>query len=188
MKNAIIVHGMPSKEEYFNPEGSQHNKHWLPWLKKQLSQHGITAETPDFPEPYDPDYEKWKSVFERYPINENTMLVGHSCGGGFLVRWLSENKIKVDKVALVAPWTDPDHDRAPKMFNDLQIDSGLRDRVSDIQLFISLDDHKEEQDVAEQLKQGIAGLKVQEFTDKGHFTLEEMGTEEFPELRNFLLQ
>jgi hypothetical protein len=33
MKNAIILHGGPDKQEYYDPETpSQSNMHWLPWL------------------------------------------------------------------------------------------------------------------------------------------------------------
>ena len=112
MKTAIILHGMPSKEEYFNAESpAQSNKHWLPWVQRQLILNGILAQTVELPEPYEPNYEKWRSVFEQFHIDEETNLIGHSCGGGFLVRWLSENKIKVGKVALVAPWLDPERER-----------------------------------------------------------------------------
>ncbi len=59
MKTAIIVHGMPPKEEYFNSAyPSQSNKHWIPWIQKQLILNGILAQTPEMPEPYDPDYTK----------------------------------------------------------------------------------------------------------------------------------
>jgi hypothetical protein len=37
MKTAIIIHGMPSTEEYYDvnrPASS--NCHWLPWIQKQL--------------------------------------------------------------------------------------------------------------------------------------------------------
>ena len=37
------------------------------------------------------------------------------------------------------------------------------------------------------LKSKIQGLKVVEFTDKGHFAFGDMKTKEFPELRDFLL-
>lgn len=86
MKTAIIIHGMPPKEEYFNAEyPSSSNKHWIPWIQKQLILNGILAQTPEMPEPYDPDYTKWYSVFEQFTIDGDTQLIGHSCGGGFLL-------------------------------------------------------------------------------------------------------
>jgi len=189
MKTAIIIHGMPSKEEYFNPKNrSASANHWLPWLQRQLVLNGTFAQTPEMPEPYEPDYKKWKEVFEQFKIDENTDLIGHSCGGGFLVRWLSENNVRVGMVALVAPWIDPNHTFAPKMFNGWEMDGTIAERVKEICLFISSDDDKEELGTAEQLKKTIKGLKLKEFTDRGHFTMNDMKTEEFPELRDYLFQ
>jgi len=47
------------------------------------------------PEPYSPDYAKWCSVFKQFVIDSDTQLIGHSCGAGFLLRYLSENDVKV---------------------------------------------------------------------------------------------
>lgn len=36
MKNAIILHGGPDKEEYYDPKArSMSNSHWIPWLQAQ---------------------------------------------------------------------------------------------------------------------------------------------------------
>ena len=56
MKTAIILHGMPSKEEYFDPEGwpAKYDAHWLQWIQRQLIVNGILAQIPELPEPYGP--------------------------------------------------------------------------------------------------------------------------------------
>jgi predicted alpha/beta hydrolase family esterase len=193
MKTAIIIHGMPSKEDYFNPKGdSQSNCHWLPWIQKQLTDRSILAQTPEMPEPYEPNYQKWKSVFEQFRINEETILIGHSCGGGFLVRWLSENNVKVGKVFLVAPWIgfDP-NDAWTKLTGDFfifDIDSELVKKTNGVTIFVSSDDDKEILTVADVLKKNIKGCLVQEFSDKGHFTYGDMRTREFPELLQEIVQ
>src|SRR3989344_7820689 len=108
MKTAIIIHGMPDREEYYDvgrPASS--NCHWFPWIQKQLLLKDIVAQTPEMPVPYNPEYNAWKKVFEGFYPDEETILIGHSCGAGFIVRYLSENNIKVGKVVLVAPWIDP---------------------------------------------------------------------------------
>jgi predicted alpha/beta hydrolase family esterase len=56
------------------------------------------------PSPWYPDYEKFKKEFEKYSVNENTILIGHSCGSSFLVRWLGETKRKIFKLILFTPW------------------------------------------------------------------------------------
>jgi len=188
MKTAIILHGMPSREEYVNPTSpSPSHNHWLPWLQKQLLVNGVLAQTPEMPTPYEPQYPEWASTFEQFHIDKETILVGHSLGGGFLVRWLSENKKKAGRVVLVAPWLDPDKELRTGFF-DFSIDSELATRTKDITVFISDDDDQEELASLEILKNNISGLQVRTFTNKGHFILEHMGTTEFPELQDHLLQ
>jgi len=189
MKTAIILHGKPSKEEYLDPKSpSPSNAHWLPWLQRQLLLNGILAQTPELPEPYEPDYKKWSAVFQEFQIDAATMLVGHSCGAGFLMRWLNERGVQVGKVALVAPWLDPNHNRARAMFNGLHIDAGLAARTRGVRLFISSDDREEVLTTAALLESTIKGIQLRRFSDRGHFTSGDLKTEEFPELRDFLIQ
>lgn len=188
MKTAIIIHGMPSKKEYFNSASpSQSNKHWIPWIQKHLILNGILAQTPEMPEPYAPHYEKWKEIFEQFKVNEDTVLVGHSCGAGFLVRWLSENKVKVGKVVLVAPWTNTEEDYSmgiQQTFFKFNIDKDLVSRTAGFKIMYSLDDEKYILDTVDLLKANIKNAEFQEFKDKGHFVFGSMHTEEFPELLN----
>jgi len=101
--NCIIIHGCFSNvEEAMNPETRTYDKYWIPRTKKILAK-DIETETPFMPSPREPDYEKFKRTFEKYYINENTILIGHSCGCAFLVRWLGETKMKIFKLILVAP-------------------------------------------------------------------------------------
>lgn len=190
MKTAIILHGRPSKKEYFAPRGaSQSNKHWIPWIQNQLILNGILAQTPELPEPYKPVYKKWRSIFEQFKIDKNTGLIGHSCGAGFLVRWLSQNKIRVGNVVLVAPWLDPDHTLKTGFFN-FKIDPNLVKRTRGLTIFVSKDDYRDVRKSVKQLKTLLKGPKIEikEFTNKGHFTLNDMKTEKFPELLNALLK
>jgi uncharacterized protein len=103
MKTAVIVHGMPSKEEYLGIATLASHNHWFPWLQRELILNEIFTQAPEMPHPYQPLYKEWCLIFEQFKVDEDTVLIGHSLGGGFLVRWLSENKVKVGKVVLVAP-------------------------------------------------------------------------------------
>ena len=186
MKTAIIFHGKPSKEEYFNPNrDSQSNSHWLPWIQEQLLLRGVLAQTPELPVPYEPVYEDWKRVFERFDVNEDTLLIGHSCGGGLLVRWLSENKIKVGKVVLVAPWLDPDHRLHTDFFN-FELDTEVPQRVEQLTIFVSNDDDADIQTSVGVLLAKWPSARAIRLDGKGHFTFGDMGTREFPELKEIL--
>lgn len=186
MRKAIILHGMPSKEQYLKVKGNaQSNSHWLPWLQQQLLLNGILAQTPEMPEPYAPVYEAWRKTFEQFDIDEKTDLVGHSCGAGFLVRWLSENKVKVGKVALVAPWLDPNKQLQSKFF-EFELDKDFAARTSGVHQFVSTDDEKEMLTSVDMLR-NLSDIKTHTFADQGHFTYGDMKTEEFPELLETLL-
>src|SRR3989344_2987707 len=110
-RNCVIIHGCPSNAERAkNPETRTYDKHWIPWLKKELDAAGMKTDTPLMPTPWEPEYEKFKKEFDRCEVNEDTILVGHSCGAAFFVRWLGETKRKVLKLILVAPWKIPEEE------------------------------------------------------------------------------
>lgn len=191
MKNAIIVHGTCDKEEYYSPEyPSASNFHWLPWLVKQLLIKDIHAVTPEMPNGYMPDYAVWRQEFERFDITPETILVGHSCGGGFLVRWLSENKeVYVGKMVLVAPWLDPNKTKGEDNdFFNFTMDSDLVSRTQGITIFNSDNDMEAIHTSVKQIMDTISNIKLVEFQEKGHFCLGDMGGEEFTELLNETLE
>ncbi len=142
MQNAIIVHGSPGKKEYYSPDfPSASNAHWIPWLQNQLLIRNIHAVTPEMPLAFKPYYEIWKREAERFDIGPQTMLVGHSCGGGFWVRYLSEHpQLQVGKVVLVAPWLDPNNIRQTTFF-DFQYDPCVAARTQGLTIFSSTTDH-----------------------------------------------
>lgn len=182
MQTAVIIHGLPSKESYYNPEiEAQSNSHWLPWIQRQLLLKDILAQAPEMPTPYAPTYEGWKSIFEMFPLNEDTILIGHSCGGGFVLRYLSENDIKVGKVVLVAPWIDTDQTLISKMF-DFTIDPNVADKTKELVIFNSKDDKENIQKSFNLIKERVKGARIVEFENMGHFIFKHMGTEAFPEL------
>lgn len=183
MKNAIILHGRPDKEEYYSDEyPSASNSHWIPWLQKQLLMRDIATATPEILFSFEPQYELWKTEFERYNLTAETILIGHSCGGGFLVRWLSEHPdVSVGKVVLVAPWIDPTHELENDFFK-FRIDPGLVTRTRGVTIFSSDNDEEPIQKSVELLSKTMSDIKVVPFHNYGHFTLGDMGTEVFPEL------
>ena len=185
----IIIHGCPSNiEKAMDPERRTYDKHWIPWMKERLITKGIETETPLMPTPWQPDYEKFKSEFEKYDVNENTVLIGHSCGCAFLVRWLGETKKKIFKLILVAPWKIPNkEDATRKKFYIYEIDDTIKQRVKEIIMFTADD---EEDDGKESLKifhKSIGG-EIVELKGHGHYTIGDMGTEEFPELLEVVLR
>jgi predicted alpha/beta hydrolase family esterase len=184
MKNAIILHGKCGKQEYYsNNYPSLSNSHWLPWLQKQLLMKDIHAVTPEVPNAFDPDWQTWVKEVERYEIGPDTLLVGHSCGGGFWVKYLSLNKdLKVGKVVLVAPWMDPDGDETNGFFNDFQIDPQIASRTARLTIYHSDNDMGNVHKTVATLRESLKDYEYKEFQNYGHFTYGAMKGQEFPEL------
>lgn len=181
--NCVILHGCPSNEERaMNPKTRTYDKHWIPWTKRKLMSKGIDVQTPLMPEPWKPDYNKFKKEFEKYEVNENSILIGHSCGCAFLVKWLGETKNKINKLILVAPWKMPDKDdESSKEFYTYDINKSIKERVKKITIFTS-DDEEEDGKKSVEIYHKALGGRIIELKAHGHYTLGDMGTEDFPEL------
>ena len=134
------------------------------------------------PNPWEPNYQAFKKEFEKYPVSENDILIGHSCGTTFLLRWLGDTKQKIAKLILVAPWAIADkNDEARKAFYEHPIDESIKSRVGEIIYFTS-DNEREDGQKSLKIIHNILGGKIIELKKHGHYTLRDMGTEEFPEL------
>jgi predicted alpha/beta hydrolase family esterase len=184
MKNTIILHGKCDREEYYSDKyPSLSNSHWLPWLQAQLIKKDIKTDTPEMPRGYDPKWETWVKEVERFEIGQETILVGHSCGAGFWVKYLSLNKdLKVGRVILVAPWLDPDGDETKGFFDDFKMDPDLVKRTGGTVIFNSDNDMGNVQKSVADIRENIKDIKYKEFHKYGHFTYGSMQTTEFPEL------
>lgn len=185
MKNALLIHGWNTKKEFTNPtKPTASNDHWFPWLTKQLIVKGIHTVALEMPNGYYPEYDAWKHELERFDITPETILVGHSCGGGFLVRWLSETDKKVGKVILVAPWLGYGTDGEPfdNTFFDFTIDPAIALKTAGLTIIHSTNDMPGVQQSVKELREQLENLHYFELENKGHFTLTSLGTDEFPEL------
>lgn len=171
MRTAIILHGKASKTKYFDPAFvSPSNASWFPWLQKQLLMRGILAQTPEMPKPWNPDYTSWSRELERFDITSDTIIVAHSCGAGFLVRWLCEHKdVYVGKVMLVAPWIDPDRSGGTGDLFEFEFKADLPERTAGVYIFNSIDDFPGAQISAKMIADAIPSTQTRDF-EYGHFT------------------
>jgi len=191
-KNCIIIHGCPSNvEKAIGLKRRTYDKHWIPWIKRELTKKGIKTETPLMPEPWEPVYDKFKNEFEKYSIDEDTILVGHSCGCAFLVRYLSENKLRVNKLILVAPWKIPygtgEFYQIRRQFYEFNIDETIKNRVREILMFTADDEEKDGKESLKIYRKNLGG-KVIELKKHGHYTWDDMKTEKFSELLNEIIK
>jgi predicted alpha/beta hydrolase family esterase len=127
-------------------------------------------------------YPEWKLWFEKLIplLNDEIILVGHSLGGIFLAKYLSENKIskRVIQLNLVAPPYDTE------VIKDSLADFALEEKVSNITeqvdsviIYQSKDDQAVAYEDALKYKEDMPEAELIVFEDRGHFL-----QEEFPEL------
>jgi len=181
--NCIIIHGSNKKDlERMKEEGllPQNKRHWIPWIKQELEKRGIKTFTPLMPRNWAPEYDEWKKEFGKLHVYENTVLVGHSLGGAFLVRWLGETKKKVKKLILLVPAYDSRVYPYLKDFLDFEIDETIKERVEEIVIFSS-DEDRHTLDSVKFYNEKLKGRLI-EIKGMKHFIEKYMKTKEFPEL------
>lgn len=188
--NVVIVHGCPQNEERAkNLEKRTYDKHWMPWIKDELAQNNISVEIPLMPSPWNPDYNSWKAKMDDLNINEDSVLIGHSCGCAFLVRWLGDAKKKIKKLILVAPWKIPsrEYSDGENELYGFDIDLKIRKNVREIIIFTSNDEDEDGKESAKIFHE-ILGGRIIELENHGHYVEGDMGTNEFLELLDVVLE
>lgn len=192
MTNAIILHGKPSKQTYFDhQQPSTSNSIWIPWLQHELLLLGAPTQTPEMFNAWQPDYRIWTEEFERHLVNRDTVLVGHSMGGGFIVQWLSERQqVKAGHVFLVAPsfgdrFAPQDVLDVPVVGGlfDFTIDPQLLERVKSLTIFHSDNDSERVNSSVQYIRDKLPGAAYRLFPGYGHFRgKRDMPKDTFPEL------
>lgn len=140
--------------------------------------------TPQMPNKYNADYEEWKIWFERHLelFQDDVILIGHSLGGIFIAKYLTENvspvRIKaLFFVAAVISYKDRRMSGSSSFSFDLSRLPTVTNKVSEIHIYHSTDDAVVPFEHALQYHEALEGSRLHSFKDKGHFL-----QEEFPEL------
>ena len=188
-KQVIVIHGGDSYEtrekfldalknwevtkESFVPKSD-----WKSILQKDLGEeYEILA--PRMPNKQNAKYDEWKIWFEKMLpfVQDGVIFVGHSMGGLFLAKYLSENSFpkKINAFFLVAPpyRNTDDIDNFP-IIGDLQ---RVWEQCPNIHIFQSEDDPLVSMNEAEEYKKAWPEAKMHIFQDRGHFN-----QENFPEI------
>lgn len=79
-------------------------ENWFPWFKNEVDNKDTLCIIPKYPIDKDKHfYDYWEKVLNNYSsyINEKTILIGHSSGCAFTIKYLIKNNIKIDKLILV---------------------------------------------------------------------------------------
>jgi uncharacterized protein len=198
-KQVVYIHGAQSfsnydaflnhlkTEEISDPLGLVVRKRWRSTLQEELRDtHEVYM--PTMPNNQNAKYQEWKIWFERYFtfLHDGVILIGHSQGGYFLAKYLSEERMPVSVKALVllaAPF-EPD-DFGGEDGGDFAFDPSklprLAEQVGEVHILHSTDDPVVSYAHALKYKEALPHAKLVTFTDKNHFMLKE-----FPECISLL--
>lgn len=171
----------------FHGTGSDPSRHWFPWLKRKLEEHGYEVFVPKFPTLEGQNLENWLEVFEEYEdqIDENTVLIGHSTGAVFILDLLDLKDFKIEAAFLISGFIGSlgleEYDPLNESFaeRDFNWDS-IRESCGEFHIFHSEDDPYVPPEKARELEEKLdAELFMKK--DAGHFNTDS-GYTEFPEL------
>lgn len=167
--------------EYVLDLNRENRKRWKEVFAAELGSEFEVIQ-PQMPSKYNAKYAEWKIWFEKYIpfLRDDVVLVGHSLGGIFLAKYLSEETIPVQvraTILIAAPFSADGTTRSLADFAPLPPLGGLIKQGGKLVLMQSRDDNVVS---FSNFEQYIALLPEAEqiiFEDKGHFS-----QETFPEL------
>lgn len=146
---------------------------WKDNLQKELPEFEVLY--PKMPNSRNSRYLEWKLWFEKtfHLLTDEVILIGHSLGGIFLAKYLSENSFpkKIKQLHLVAACYDTE------VIKDSLADFALTKTVENIQdkaekifLYQSKDDTSVAYQDALKYKRDLPNAELFMFEDRGHFT------------------
>lgn len=179
LSNKDYISHLKSKE--IDLERLKARKDWKDSLQEELGER-FEVFVPKMPNVTNARFEEWKIWFERIidKFDENIILIGHSLGGIFLAKYLSENKSlkKIKATILVAaPFDDKDGKESLSGFNFSTSLKGLIEQGGKIYLIQSKDDQVVPIGELEKYRKALPEAETLILEDKGHFKIES-----FPEL------
>lgn len=191
-QQVLVIHGgttFDTYEEYFHFLSTceidinrlRPSRDWKDSLQQNLGD-DFDVLMPKMPNSNNSKYEEWKLWFERVValLGEDIILMGHSLGGIFLAKYLSENKSskKIKALFLVsAPYDTEELLESLGSFALTQRVSSIQEQVSKIFLYHSKDDGVVPFPQSAKYKNDLPNSTLRVFNDRGHFK-----QTEFPEL------
>ncbi|MES2225816.1 MAG: alpha/beta hydrolase [Patescibacteria group bacterium] len=153
------------------------SKDWKGYLGERLGD-SYEVYSPQMPCKENAKYAEWKIWFEKFVpyMEDGVILIGHSLGGIFLAKYLSENSFpkKIAATFLVAtPYNTPtEHPRAD--FNILGPLLRFEEQCGEIFLYHSKDDQIVPFSNFERYQKDLPGAHLRIFDKAGHFNDEEL--------------
>jgi len=190
-KQVLIIHGgdtYESYDDYLNllktiPVDMGFLKKGDGWKKNLQDDLGNDFEifNPLMPSAWNMKYIEWKIWIERFfPFfKDGIVLMGHSLGGVFLAKYLSENDFPV-RISQLHLSASPFDDESEEYLGELKLDdriSIIENKVNKIFIYHSKDDQVVSFGELEKYSKALPKAEKVIFEDRGHFK-----QEHFPEI------
>lgn len=187
MKQVVVIHGGDAFDKYEDyikylegfelTEERLRKKGWKDNLQKDLGE-DFDVLTPRMPNSMNARYKEWKIWFEKIIplLDKEIILIGHSLGGIFLAKYLSENTYpkKIKAVFLVAaPYNTVSYHPLVDFNIELSLDNFSK-QAGKIFFFHSKDDKIVPFDNFKRYKKELPEAETRVFTDRGHFNSESL--------------
>lgn len=161
--------------DYINKKG------WKKSLQEKLG-NDFEVISPRMPNSSNAKYLEWKIWFEKFLpfLNDGVILIGHSLGGLFLTKYLSENIFpkKIERTLLIAaPFDAIDSEYTLGDFSLPNELTKLQEQGGELYFYHSKNDPVVPFADLDKYKKELPAANFIVFEDRGHFT-----QEEFPEI------
>lgn len=188
-KQVCIIHGgntYRNDEEFLNNlqnseldyERLLYAPSWRDWCAERLTDWDVIL--PSMPNKQNAKYSEWSLYFSKIIplLDSSAVLVGHSLGGIFLAKYLSENQPDLSFAKLILV-TAPYNDETIESLGDYKIfdTKKLSSAADEIHILHSKDDPVVSFDEAKRYKADLPDAKLHVFDDRQHFV-----DSTFPEL------
>lgn len=172
--NIVFCHGVMGPDENWNDRQYYENKGWKDWLQFQIEKdHDVVMQIPHFPHAHAllMKYDEWEKIMDFQDINENTILIGHSAGGGFVLKYLAKHPdLRVRQIVLVAPWVDAEDFQPYGFYNNFNLDNNIINQAQfGCDLMISDDDYPHILSSFDKIMAKMPDIRVHKFSRRGHF-------------------
>ncbi len=179
LKKLIFIHGgdsYKSSKEYKNAienlkakefDPSENNKSWKEKFFKKMFKNGWIMYYPKMPCKDNAKYKEWKLVFEKYlkKLNRKSVLIGHSLGASFLLKYFSENPgHKFKELHLIAPALN-----VGNFTHNIKKFKNISEQFEKIFIYHSKDDIVVPFEDSEKISRALPSAKFIIFEDRNHF-------------------
>ena len=109
MKNVILIHGFNGIPKIYE------------WLKGELEAKNIEVVLPSFPSQENTTYKNWSEVLDKdiSKIHSDSIVVCHSVGNEFIIKYLVENNSPIDTYIGLAGFAEKFHVRGKDILNSV---------------------------------------------------------------------